>query len=196
MKEFTLEFEKLKKECEDFGLNKLILTFSKSVKEASSLVNFDTRIQEVSDKNPIIVEFDLILIDLLIEASKGETDPDEFEEKVNQYFGLKPHEFLLVNRRVYKKNTLAFGCSDEQCSSCLNFITCPRNGKGKIFTVLELQPTYSRLRVRDDEDGVEAHTFGDKASNLFKRKQNQLFEIISSKLFYFGNKSRLRNGGR
>lgn len=195
MKEFTKEFERLKEEFIEFGLEKLTVTFAKSVKEKTT-IGINNRVQEVHDKNPIVKEFHLSLLELLIEASKGETDPEAFEDKVNEYFGLKPHEFLLVNRRVYKKNTITFGCDAMNCSSCLNFITCPRNGKGKIFTVLELQPTYSRLRVRDEENGVEAHTFGDKDSNLFKRKQNELFEIISSKIFYFANKSRLKNGGR
>lgn len=195
MKEFKIEFEKIKEDCLAFNLNEITLTFTKSVKEAKAKAG-DKRSQEIYDKNPVDLTMSLEVLDLFIEAAEGKTDPEIFEERVNDFLGLKPHEFLLVNRRVYKKNTVAFNCKGTQCENCLNFITCQRNSIGKIFLVLELQPTYARIRKTDYRDGIETHTFGDMVKNIVKRKQNELFEILSSKIFFYANRSNLKNGGR
>lgn len=195
MKTYIREIKKIKEEFEMFGIDSIILAFSKSVKESKRNI-FGDRTQTIYDKNPIKVKFNLDIFDLIIEACENQADPEQFEDKINKYFNLKPHEMLLVNRRVYKKNTIAFMCEESKCNECLNFMICERNSLGKIFIVLELQSTYTRLRVRDVLDEVQQHTFGDNINNIFKRKQNELMEILASKLFFFANKDNLKFGGR
>lgn len=200
MKTYITEFENLKKSFEDFTLNEIELSFSKTIDKGSPFGKNPK--SEIVGRHYIRKTFNINIIDLFIEACKGEIEADEFEDKVNEYFGLQPHQFLTVNRKVYKRNTIGFHCSPDNCENCLNFILCKENAKGKINLVLEVQATYLRLRRRDvDKDNPfeESLTFGANLKNVFKRRQNDLLEILTSKLIFFALQDDLSSynfGGR
>ena len=139
----------------------------------------------------IMAKYGLEMMKLFKEAIEGETDLEDFENKVNEFFGTKPHQILLVNKKVYKKNTMHLTCGGEQCKNCFNQFTCDFVGKRRIITMIDIQPEFIRVKLKSENDG----TFGSTPDKIVRKKQNDHTQIFLGKLMYVAVNSAYKLNG-
>ncbi|MGL6131072.1 MAG: hypothetical protein ACRCZ9_05625 [Fusobacteriaceae bacterium] len=169
------------KEFEGNGLNVLNVDFSKGLEKS-----YDTKKRSIisSPDVPTKVTYfkDITLLKLLLKALKGECNIDEFSDILDETFCTKPHEILIVNKKNYKKNTITFSCSDRECCECFEMFTCHRNGSGKIYISITVQPEYVIFETR--EELSDNDIIGETPERVFRFKQNEHMNLFFGKLLY------------
>lgn len=146
----------------------------------------------LDEDRSIMIDCGLSFLKMLKEALEGKTDLDEFEDKVNEFFGTKPHQILIVNKKVYKKNTISLTCGGmEQCQTCFNQFTCNHVGKRRILTMIDVQPEYIRIRLKHEKEEL----FGSIPEDILRKKQNEHTQIFLGKLMYVAVNSAYKLNG-
>ncbi|MGL5715520.1 MAG: hypothetical protein ACRCX2_21045 [Paraclostridium sp.] len=182
------EINKIIEEFKLLNIKNVLLGFSDGSFEQW---NNNTRETTLLESNSILKTYNVKMLELFKEAIEGEVDLEDFEDRVNEFFGTKPHQILIVNKKVYKKNTLYITCGKEQCEDCYNMFTCEKVNKRKISLLVDIQPEYLRMKTKKDGQTM----FGQTPEFVLRKKQNDHTQIFLGKLMYAAINSEYKLNG-